>query len=85
LNHIHDIALRGNLYCECGASDVELVLLTDCILLRCGKCGGNQMIPAAKNEDLKEVVKKNQLFITREDFGYEHSLLSRRSGDKFGK
>ncbi len=85
LNHIHDIALRGNLYCECGASDIELVLLSDCILLRCGKCGGNQWIPAAKNEDLREVLKKSQLFITRDDFVYGHDYLSRRSGDKSGK
>jgi hypothetical protein len=85
LNHIHDIALRGNLYCECGISDIELVLLSDCILLRCRKCGGSQRVPAAKNEDLGEVLKKSQLFITRDDFVYSRSLLSGRSGDKFGK
>jgi hypothetical protein len=85
LNHIHDIALKGNLSCECGDSDIELVLLSDCILLRCGRCGGNRIIPAAKNEDLGEVLKKSQLFITRDDLVYEDSLISRRSGDKFGK
>ncbi len=85
LNHIHDIALKGNLSCECGDSEIELVLLSDCILLRCGRCGGSQTIPAAKNEDLREVLKKSQFFITRDELVYGRSFLSRRSGDKFGK
>ena len=86
LNHIHDIALKGNLYCECGASEIDLVLLTDCILLRCGKCGADQKIQAAKNEDLREILKTSQLSITRNPFGYEENkLLSRQTGNKFGK
>ncbi|HEX2946841.1 MAG TPA: hypothetical protein VHT96_12885 [Clostridia bacterium] len=79
LNHIHDIALKGNLQCECGNNDVELVLLSDCILLRCVKCGSSKKIQASKNKDLKEILMKNQILIT------EENLLTRQSGDKFGK
>lgn len=79
LNHIHDIALKGNLQCECGNSDVELVLLSDCILLRCVRCGCSKKIPASKNKDLKDILMKSQILIT------EESLLTRQSADKFGK
>lgn len=85
LNHIHDIALRGNLNCECGVDDIDLVLLTDCILLRCGKCGGDKRIPAAKNEDLREVLRKSQLLISRDRFDYHADFLSSQSGDELGK
>ena len=89
LNRIHDIALNGNLYCECGSVNIELVLLSDCILLRCGKCGGNKKIPAAKNNDLKDILAKKQVLITENGFHYDmknsKNLLSRHSGDKYGK
>lgn len=89
LNCIHDIALKGNLYCECGSENIDLVLLSDCILLRCGKCGVNNKIPAAKNKDLKELLTKRQLLITEDIFHYDvkngESLLSRHSSGKFGK
>lgn len=89
LNRIHDIALKGNLYCECGSENIELVLLTDCILLRCGKCGCNKKIPAAKNNDLKDILTKCEIVITEDVFHYDikngENLLTRQSGDKFGK
>ncbi len=89
LNRIHDIALKGNLYCECGSVNIELVLLSDCILLKCAKCSGNKKIPAALNKDLKEVLTKSQIIVTEEacHYGVKNSdhLLTRQSGDKFGK
>jgi hypothetical protein len=33
LNKIHDIAESGNLYCECGSNEVELLLYEDKINL----------------------------------------------------
>ncbi len=85
LNRIHDIALSGNLYCECGDVDIDLVLLNECVLLRCGRCGGSKKIPAAKNNDLKDILVTSQILITRDAFQYDDELLSRQSGDKFGK
>ena len=46
LNLIHDIAERGNLFCECGNDDIELLLLSDRIYLRCNLCPGNKIIYA---------------------------------------
>lgn len=89
LNRLHDIAMSGNLFCECGNSDIELALLSDCILLSCGKCGGVKEIPAFRNEDLKEILTKSRIMITEDAFQYDagnaENLISRKSSDKFGK
>ncbi len=71
LNRIHDIALNKNLYCECGSTDIGLVLLSGCILLRCAKCGSNKKIPAARNKDLKEILTRSQIMIQEDACPYE--------------
>jgi hypothetical protein len=87
LNFIHDIALKGRLNCECGSSKIELVLLSDCILIKCAKCGSEQKIPAATNKDLKEILTKNQIFIDEKHYafqaGNETYIASRQSADKY--
>jgi hypothetical protein len=89
LNRIHDIALKGNLSCECGSVNIELVLLSGCVLLRCGKCGSSRRIPASKNKDLKDILTKSQITITEEFLEYNHKngkdILPRKLSDKFGK
>ncbi|MCX7709792.1 MAG: hypothetical protein N2484_08060 [Clostridia bacterium] len=65
LNRIHDIAEQGNLVCECGCSDIELILLSDRIQLKCSKCPGINVIHAASNEDLKDILKVQQIFLSR--------------------
>ncbi len=89
LNCIHDIALKGNLYCECGSEEIDLVLLSDCILLRCEKCACSEKIPAAKNKDLKDILSRGQILLTGDVFHYnmDHgdSLFNRRSVNKIGK
>lgn len=89
LNRIHDVALKGNLYCECGSVNVEMALLPDCILLRCGKCGCNKKIPAAKNKDLKEILTKDEIFITEDVFRSNRksneNSRTKHSYDKFVK
>ncbi len=89
LNHIHDIALKGNLYCKCGSAKIELVLLSDCILLICEKCGCNIKIHAAKNKDLKDLLMMSQILITENNYQYDvknrKNLLSKHSGEKIGK
>ena len=89
VNRIHDIALKGNLYCECGSRDIEMAMLPECILLRCGKCGGNKKVPASKNRDLKDMLATNQILLKDDAFKYNMGIgkdfLTRQSGDKFGK
>lgn len=71
LNRVHDIAEQGNLCCECGSSDIELVLLSDRICLRCGKCGGSKIIHAATNRDLKKILEKRFILLATRDSGYK--------------
>ncbi|MCX7747135.1 MAG: hypothetical protein N2645_09625 [Clostridia bacterium] len=63
LNKVHDIAEQGNLYCECGNNDIELVLLPDKICLNCRKCAGKRIINAATNEDLKIILMQEQILL----------------------
>ena len=64
LNRIHDIAAKGNLLCSCGSLKIRLVLLPDKILLKCADCGTNNIIHAASNEDLKQILTKQDILIS---------------------
>lgn len=70
LNRIHDIAEQGNLFCECGNDDIEVMLLPDRIHLKCRKCSGSRMISAASNEDLKDILTKPQVVLLGGYSGY---------------
>ncbi len=63
LNRIHDIAEQGNLLCECGNSDIELLLFPDAVCLKCKQCPGSKLISAASNEDLKNIMTGNQVLL----------------------
>jgi len=63
VNRIHDIAEQGNLVCECGSEDIDLILLSDRIQLKCKKCPGSGIIRAASNEDLKIILRTQQIFL----------------------
>lgn len=63
LNKIHDIAEQGNLYCECGNTDIELLLLPDTILLKCRRCFAEASVPASSNRDLRETLQKRHILI----------------------
>ncbi len=71
LNKIHDIAAQGSLFCQCGSGDIELVLLSDRILLKCSRCSSSKMVRAASNEDLKDLMQMYGILITSDDFDYE--------------
>jgi len=63
LNKIHDIAEQGNLQCQCGNSDIDLLLLSDKILLKCRNCDSNRIVYAASNGELKDSLPGNQLIL----------------------
>lgn len=67
LNKIHDIAEQGNLYCECGNNDIELLLLPESIRLKCRQCMSEDSINAATNKDLREMMQKNSILIATTD------------------
>jgi len=61
LNRIHDIAEQGNLYCECGNNDIELLLFPDRVELNCRLCSGTKVINAGSNDDLKDILHGHQI------------------------
>lgn len=71
LNKIHDIAAQGSLFCECGSESIELVLLSDRILLKCSRCNAGKLVKAATNEDLKDLMQKRGMLVTSDDFEHE--------------
>lgn len=82
LNKIHDIAEQGNLCCECGNNDIELVLLPESIILKCRRCMLEDRIEAATNKDLMEIMQKGSILLTQED----SSLLGKnRNGRQYRK
>lgn len=64
LNKIHDIAEAGNLSCECGNRDIELIMLPDKICLKCTKCSGSKIIEASSNTDLKDILVRQQITLS---------------------
>lgn len=71
LNKIHDIAEQGNLDCECGNNDIELMLLSDSIHLKCNNCGSNRLVNAASNKDLKDILTKGTIVLTGNYLSYK--------------
>ncbi len=69
LNIIHDIAEKGNLFCECGNDDIELLLLSDKIYLRCKKCPARKILYASTNEHLRENLKVKHILLIDEGHG----------------
>lgn len=66
LNKVHDIAEKGNLYCECGSRDIEVTLFSDRIYLKCKKCSGSRIINATSNKDLKNIVTEQHILLITE-------------------
>lgn len=65
LNMIHDIAAKGNLFCECGNDDVEVTLFPDCIFLKCRKCPGSMIVSAESNNDLKKILSYRHILLVQ--------------------
>jgi len=74
LNIIHDIAAKGNLFCECGNDDIELILFSDKIYLKCNKCPASKIIYASTNEHFRENLKLNQILLLDEGIDLKNIL-----------
>lgn len=55
LNKIHDMAEKGVLRCRCGSIAIGAEVLPDGIELECAQCGGQLLIPAQTDQDLKNI------------------------------
>lgn len=85
LNKIHDIAEQGNLSCECGSSDIELLLLPDMILLKCRRCFTENTILAATNKDLRETLLKKYILVTSDSVDGDKGKVERLCRKTDGK
>jgi hypothetical protein len=85
LNKIHDIAEKGNLSCECGSTGIELVLLSDRILLKCVKCSTSILFRAATNEDLKYILTRRHILLTDDMPGFQIKGRAKYMGRSDGK
>ncbi len=65
LNHLHDIAEKGELCCECGRGDIEVTLLPDRIMLKCRDCSATKELFAASNVNLKEIMARNKITLAK--------------------
>lgn len=66
LNRVHDIAERGQIFCHCGSSAVEINLLPDGLELSCAHCGGHKIIEARSEKDLTYVASLETIELVAE-------------------
>lgn len=55
LNVVHDIAEKGGLYCQCGASQIGVDILPEELELTCNVCQGVLHLPAKTEGDLNSL------------------------------
>lgn len=65
LNRIHDLAEQGNLFCECGSTEIQMFLFSDKIFLKCEICSASKVVYAASNQDLKRILLKRQILLCK--------------------
>jgi|GEM_PF-6374501 len=66
LERIHEIARNGNIFCTCGG-DIEFCLECDSIKLTCSKCDSTEVIYAATEQDLANIMKRESIVITHSE------------------
>ncbi|MDF2985294.1 MAG: hypothetical protein K0R50_804 [Eubacterium sp.] len=71
LNKIHDIAEKGELYCECGSNDITVSMLRKGIALKCADCNRTKFIPASNNNDLKKILQKDRIILLSKKSKYK--------------
>ncbi|ACL70552.1 hypothetical protein [Halothermothrix orenii] len=63
LDHLHDIAAEGSLFCECGSHDINIDLFSDKIQLLCNNCNSSLVVPASTREDVDLLKNKDEVII----------------------
>lgn len=63
IDRIHDIAEKGNLFCQCGNDDIDLQMYSDRVELVCQKCRTYEVIKASSNQDLKATLSKECIIL----------------------
>jgi hypothetical protein len=63
LNVIHDIAEKGELYCQCGTSQIGVDILPEELELTCSVCQGVLHIPARNEADLNTLRSAGRIIV----------------------
>lgn len=63
LNVIHDIAEQGELFCQCGASQIGVDILPEELELTCNVCRGVLHIPARNETDLNDIRNAGRIVV----------------------
>ncbi len=72
LNRIHDIAEKGQLFCECGCDDIVVSMRRKGISLKCSQCSRGEFIPAASNNDLKKILLQDRIILFGKKSRYDY-------------
>ncbi|MGI5838838.1 MAG: hypothetical protein ACOX8W_04180 [bacterium] len=70
LNHLHDIAEKKGLYCQCGNRKIEVELYPERLELRCPQCNSCSIIYAETDDDLRVVQKFENIEMVEHGFAY---------------
>lgn len=76
LNCLHEIAERGELYCQCGNYKIEVDIFPDRLELQCKNCDSLNIIYAETEEDLKVIQQVDMIELDRHGFKCLDSLAS---------
>ncbi len=63
LNKIHDLAEEGSVICECGSSNVELILHSNRVKISCKACCASIYVYARTSQDLADLNNCRSLLI----------------------
>lgn len=78
LNHVHSLAERRMIYCQCGNQDIEVDVFPDRLELHCSNCDSINIVYAETEEDLEVVRRVQEIELTESGFQCLDSLASTR-------
>lgn len=70
LNHLHDIAEKKGLYCQCGNRKIEVELYPERLELRCPQCSSCSIVYAETDDDLQVVQRIKNIEMVEHGFAY---------------
>jgi len=68
LQHLHQLALSGRLYCHCGNNDIEVEIFPDHLELHCPECEATGSVMAESREDLTALKKIREIELVGHGF-----------------
>lgn len=83
INRIKELELEDRVYCDCNVGSVEINLFPDRIELNCVNCKSVQMIYTQNQEDLNNLLNKEQIVLHHSSFRCIDAI--NQNNDNFNK